>query len=114
MQQAIKIYIIAFIFCVACISINAQNSVPLKVKHTTDFNINGDGTEPEWNNASWNTITQRSNEELQKANWYITSEELTKKQTQYQTQFKILYSDKGIYCLYKCEDSAITCTLKED
>jgi hypothetical protein len=57
---------------------NAQNNISFKVKHTTDFNITGDGTEQEWNSASWNTITQRSNEELQKANWYITSEELQK------------------------------------
>jgi len=114
MQQARKIYLLILIFWSACISINAQNNISFKVKHTTDFTITGDGNEQEWNSTEWNTITQRSNEELQKANWYITSEELTKKQTQYQTQFKILYSDKGIYCLYKCEDSTISCTLKED
>jgi hypothetical protein len=114
MQKGIKTYLLVFIFCVAFISVNAQTKNPLKIKHTKDFTITGDGAEQEWNNAGWNTIIQRSNEELQKASWYITSEELAKKQTQYQTQFKILYSDKGIYCLYKCEDSAITCTLKED
>lgn len=107
-------YSLVFIFFLQFIFVFAQQTEPLKVKHTEDFTITGDGSEPQWSQTTWHAITQRSNEELQRSNWYITPEELARKQTQYQTQFKILYSDKGIYCLYKCEDSTITCTLKED
>src|SRR5437773_9373403 len=109
MRCTVKKYSFTFIFCVKCIFVFAQQAgESLKVKHTEDFTVTGDGIETQWNQTIWNTITQRSNDELQKANWYITPEELNRKQIQYQTQFKILYSDKGIYCLYKCEDSAIT------
>ena len=69
----------------------------LKVKHTTDFGITGDGSAANWNNAEWLTLPQRN-----------------KTNVAYQTQVKVLYSDSGIYCLYSCEDKKITATLKED
>ena len=69
----------------------------LKVKHTTDFAITGDGSAFNWNNSQWLTIPQR-----------ISTNIL------YQTRVKVLYSDSGIYCLYFCEDKKITATLKED
>ena len=69
----------------------------LKVKHTADFIITGDGSAANWGNASWLTISQRN-----------------KTNVEYQTQVKVLYSDSGIYCLYNCEDRKITATLKED
>ena len=37
-----------------------------------------------------------------------------KKKINYTTRFKILYSKTGLYCLYECEDSVITATLKGD
>jgi hypothetical protein len=86
----------------------------IKVKHTADFVVTGDGSDAAWNNTNWNTITQRSSSTLQNEGWDITQEMLVVKDPQYQTQFKILYSDKGIYCLYQCEDSIITATFKED
>ena len=67
-----------------------------KVKHTSDFEITGDGKAPNWNNSDWL--------ELSKSNGNAS----------YQTKLKILYSDSGIYCLYTCEDKQVTATLKED
>ena len=69
----------------------------LHVKHTQDFVFTGDGSAASWNNTAWLTLPQRS-----------------KAGVEYQTQLKVLYSDSGIYCLYKCEDIKITATLKED
>jgi Carbohydrate family 9 binding domain-like len=69
----------------------------LKVKHTKDFVITGDGRAAGWDNATWLTLPQRN-----------------KTNVEYQTQVKVLYSDSGIYCLYSCEDKKITATLKED
>ena len=69
----------------------------LKVKHTTDFKITGDGSAANWNNAEWVALGQRNSTNVA-----------------YQTQVKVLYSDSGIYCLYRCEDRKITATLKED
>jgi hypothetical protein len=69
----------------------------LKVKHTEDFAITGNGSATNWGNAAWITLPQRN-----------------KTNVAYQTQVKMLYSDSGIYCLYNCEDRKITATLKED
>ena len=86
----------------------------LIVKHSDDFTITGDGSAPEWNKAEWHAVIQRDPEILRNQNWSMTEEQLAQKDFQYATNFKILYSSKGIYCLYRCEDSAITATIKED
>ncbi len=86
----------------------------LVIKHTNDFTIAGDGSASEWNNTGWNVITQRNSETLRKEGWNMKVGSSIVKDPSYETLFKILYSDKGIYCLFKCEDSIITSTLKED
>ncbi|MDO1446703.1 carbohydrate-binding family 9-like protein [Rhodocytophaga aerolata] len=68
-----------------------------RVKKTQDFQFKGDGSASNWNQASWVKLTQR------KGNGVA-----------YQTQVKLLYSETGIYCLFQCEDTKITATLKED
>ena len=68
----------------------------LKVKHTTNFAINGEGSNSNWNNSDWL--------ELPKSGGNVS----------YQTKIKMLYSDSGIYCLYHCDDNKITATLQED
>ncbi len=67
------------------------------VKKTQDFEVTGDGSTANWQNAAWITLTQRRGAK-----------------SGYLTQAKILYSGSGIYCLFKCNDSKITATLKED
>ncbi|MEJ7589530.1 MAG: carbohydrate-binding family 9-like protein [Ferruginibacter sp.] len=69
----------------------------LKVKHTADFEVTGDGTSAAWNKANWFGLPRRGGAGVN-----------------YQTQVKILYSATGLYCLYKCEDKKITATLQED
>ena len=69
----------------------------LHVKFTADFEFDRVGTEEGWNRASWTKLTARGDNPAG-----------------YTTQFKILYSKKGIYCLYKCSDKTITSTLKGD
>ena len=69
----------------------------LRIKHTKDFNITGDGHAINWNNIEWLALPQRNSMSVV-----------------YQTKIKVLYSDSGIYCLYRCEDIKITATLKED
>lgn len=70
-----------------------------EVHKTTAFRVTGDGTVPNWSAASWLNLPQRNI----KAN--------SARRT---TQIKLLYSDSGIYCLYRSEDPKITATLKED
>ena len=88
-----------FALMVISFSLQAQDSAlnVIKVLKTNDFEINGEGTAKEWTKTQWITLPQRSNDDVS-----------------YQTQFKILYSNTGIYCLYKCEDKKITATLQDD
>lgn len=79
---------------VSDISIRADSG--LYVYKTEDFDLSGYGSAENWNTAEWITIPQRSNGNV------------------YETSFKILYSNTGIYCLYKCEDSILTATLQGD
>jgi hypothetical protein len=88
----------------------AQNNI-LKIKSTTDFIITGDGSSENWNKTDWNNLPQHTTNALKNAGWNLpaVSDDL-----HYQTSFKVLYSNKGIYCLFRCEDSVVTATLKGD
>jgi hypothetical protein len=90
------------IFAFAAFSLMAQ-SAPVKnpadqiipVIHCSDFILTGDGNEPAWTPAQWIKLN-------------------SKQSRSYETQFRIMYSKSGIYCLYKCFDSSIVSTLKGD
>lgn len=112
MYSSLKLFLAFFCCCAVTISFAQDNKI--RVKHTDDFAITGDGSNAAWNKAAWNIITQRSNDILKKESWYITDDRLKINDPRYSTQFKILYSDKGIYCLFQSEDSIITSTIKED
>ncbi len=94
--------------------IRVENNSILKVKKTTDFIVTGNGSNDRWKQTDWNLITARSSKVLRKENWNIPASAGSDENHSYKTQFKILYSEKGIYCLYVSEDSIITSTIKED
>ncbi len=87
-------------FCLMLVALGIQaqpeNSEALVVKKTSDFSVDGKGTAKNWETTPYIEIPKRKGE------------------VSYRTRFKILYSDKGIYCLYHSEDKKITSTLKED
>ncbi len=115
MKYSAKIGLLLYSFCWPASLLHAQSAAGtnnLIVKHTNDFTITGDGSATEWNTTTWNPITQRDKATLEENGWQIPQGTLGN--SRYTTTFKILYSDKGLYCLYKCEDSAITATIKED
>ena len=68
----------------------------MPVVHCSDFELTGDGNESAWNSAQWTTLN------------------LQQPGVPYETRFRIMYSDSGIYCLYQCMDSAIISTIKGD
>ena len=59
--------------------------------------ISGDGTAGNWKSEKWVILPKHEG-----------------KGPAYETKMKILYSDSGIYCLYYCQDSVLTSTLKKD
>lgn len=93
---------------------SSGNQNVLKIKSTTDFIVTGDGSADNWKNIDWNNLSQRNSETLKNVNWDISPQPGNSKDVQYKTSFKVLYSNKGIYCLFKCEDSVVTATLKGD
>ncbi|HTE31498.1 MAG TPA: carbohydrate-binding family 9-like protein [Chryseolinea sp.] len=74
----------------------ANKKAALTIKHTDDFEVRGDGTDKAWSSADWFPLKK------------------SKGSADYQTQAKLLYSNKGIYALFSCADKTITATLKED
>lgn len=68
----------------------------IAVKKSADFTITGDGSAKNWEMTSWNVIPMRSG-----------TGELT-------TKVKLLYSDKGIYFLFDCNDNKITAAMNAD
>lgn len=68
----------------------------LAVKHTHDFELSGKGDNQAWEPASWNIMPASDKEDVRK------------------TQFKVLYSDAGIYFLFHNEDKILTATKTAD
>ena len=100
MANRYKTLLISFVFSmVLVINVKAQpdDASTMTVKKTKDFSLTGLGDAAAWKTTSFTKLQKKLSTGVN-----------------YSTQFKILYSDSGIYCLYICEDSIITSTLKED
>ncbi len=87
--------LLLFSICVQA-QIPSQDAGILSVKKTKDFEVSGKGDAANWKETSFVALTHR------------------KGNKHYSSQFKILYSEKSIYCLYVSQDSVITSTLRED
>jgi hypothetical protein len=74
----------------------AQAKIDHVVKRTSEFELKGDGTSPEWSKASWLPLPKR------------------KGTATYETRAKLLYSETGIYGMFECSDTKIIATMKED
>jgi len=81
--------------------LDAQNAASadkaIKVPKTDDFELTGGGTSKEWAQTSWISISRRGEDGKK-----------------YKTDAKLLYSDTGIYTLFRCEDDSIVSTLDKD
>ena len=69
------------------------------VSSTDDFSVTGDGSNRNWEKATWLPLTQRRPAET----------DLSRP-----TQMKMLYSPTGVYCLFDCQDKKITATMEAD
>lgn len=67
----------------------------LIVRKTSDFELTGKGDSTQWSDAQWHAIAKHKGE------------------ADYETKFKILYSELGIYCLYSCEDEIVKSTINK-
>ncbi len=69
----------------------------LEVNRTNDFTVNGNGDHPAWDSAAWISLPRRDSAGVT-----------------YKTFAKLLYSGKGIYILFRCEDYKISASLRQD
>lgn len=69
----------------------------ITVKKTADFSISGDGRAENWSLTNWEIIPQRDQGNIARV-----------------TKFKTLYSNKGMYFLFYCEDSILTASMEKD
>ncbi len=74
----------------------SEKDARLRIKHSSDFEVDGKGTDPAWDATEWIELAR------------------IKGNSPYATRVKLLYSDKGIYALYHCEDRKINATIRED
>lgn len=81
------------------IEVIAQGSAKgsITVKKSSDFKVSGDGSSPNWKSAEWISLAEQGPD--------ISG---------FKTQVKVLYSEKGIYFLFNCEDKKVTATMKAD
>lgn len=88
-------------FLVSCfLSLNISGAMDpgvALVKKCPDFRIDGKGSSEHWDKTDWIQLEQRLNREYP-----------------YQTRVKILYSETGFYCLFDCEDTRLSNTIKAD
>ena len=70
--------------------------MPVILKKTGDFSIDGAGGHPAWHAAQWYTLSRVGGKK------------------NYETRFRALYSDSGLYFLFECEDKKLTCTMEQD
>jgi len=97
----LRLFLLGFIFAMGNtqnISL-AQNAEPgsLTVRKCKDFTVTGNGSSEAWNAAEWVSVSPQ-----------------TSNDSPYKTKAKVLYSEKGIYFLFDCEDKKITATLNAD
>ena len=74
-----------------------QKTTPLLVRKCTDFDLTGKGDNNEWTRTEWNYLAK-----------------LDSGGRMYSTQFKILYSAKGVYVLFSCDDDKISTPFDKD
>jgi hypothetical protein len=77
--------------------LSASEPGSVKIRKCRDFKVTGDGSSEAWKNTDWLTVAQQGAGPVQ-----------------YSTKVKVLYSDKGIYFLFNCEDRKLTCSLQGD
>lgn len=69
----------------------------LKIKKTDDFVLTGDGMTENWSKTEWIQIPQ-----------------LTNNSRRLDTRAKVLYSETGMYFLFRCEDEILNATMNSD
>lgn len=90
--QILTLFLFTYLF-----NMQPQQQEEINIKKTKDFEVDGTGSASQWQQTNWILIPSRH-----------------ESSTPLETRAKVLYSEKGIYFLFECEDSKLTATLTED
>jgi hypothetical protein len=98
-EHPFRVLLLGLIFTAANFSsvILAQNPGSVTIKKSPDFKVTGDGSSENWKKTEWINLSEQGPD--------IAG---------YLTKAKVLYSEKGIYFLFSCEDKKLTSTMKAD
>lgn len=94
MQKTIVLLLLMFMHMTTDAHYNRDT---IKIKKVADFELDGVGNQQQWKEANWIELIQLDSCSLP-----------------YNTKFKILYSDSGIYVLFSGIDHTITSTYTKD
>ena len=105
MKTTLYLFVKLFLICMILTGINTSGVLlgenpahaSTTVKKCSDFKVTGDGTSDNWKKTEWLNVSRQGSG-----------------QANYKTKVKVLYSEKGLYFLYNCEDKKLTSTLKAD
>lgn len=78
-------------------ALSQEQGTVIRIKKSVDFEIDGTGSSSHWQTANWVEIPQR-----------------TFKGKAFSTKVKMLYSDKGLYFLFDCEDEKLSAAMNAD
>lgn len=101
-KSIMKLHLLLIGALMVCLGVIASaetppSTQPLPVKKCLDFTITGNGSNPEWDKATWNKLIK-----------------LDPEGEEYPCRFKILYSGKGIYLIFEGKDDMVTTKFDED
>jgi hypothetical protein len=88
---------LVIIIWIALVPLEGLYAQQIPVNKTTNFTVTGKGDASAWSKAEWIPLQWR-NGNLK----------------DYETKAKLLYSDSGVYCLFRNSDRKITSTMKAD
>jgi len=98
MKRLLFLAMITIMFLLLPLAVFSQDaSEALLVKKCGDFEVTGDGSSQQWQPTNWVTIPHRNGP-----------------RTNLSTDFKVMYSDSGIYFLFRCQDEKLTATITAD
>jgi hypothetical protein len=98
MKRLLQLFAITMLISMLSLGVSSkEDSSNLLIKKCRDFEVTGDGSASQWQQADWVPIQHRKGAHPNLI-----------------TEFKAMYSDSGIYFLFRCRDEKLTATITAD
>jgi hypothetical protein len=117
--QIRKLSIILVVFMIVTVHVKDSGATILDsvkvidVPKVIDFSLGEAGGAPQWKQTEWTQIPQRNITERMSRNIAPGPAETVGQENLF-TKVKVLYSNTGLYFLFRCEDRVLQATMSED